>query len=228
VTQARAEEPIEYDEAKLFLEENRTDGDLGLHFKVDGEGWKRLRLRGPDKHGRKRRSLFNILVQGNLGHVIGLTEIFSESAEPSFDELPRDEFLSLFPEGEYCFFGKTSDGIRMKGVTTLSHTLPDGAEQVSPEEDEEVNADEDLVIVWETVDDPAPPEDVVEFYEVVVEKDEDDELLRVFSVHMLPGDTTVRCPAEFLEAGKDYKVEIIVQSSSGNRTTMEVPFTTAD
>ena len=68
----------------------------------------------------------------------------------------------------------------------------------------------------------------IEFYEVVAEKDEDEERLRVYSVHMEPGDTSVRVPAEFLEAGKDYKVEIIAQESSGNRTAIEVPFATVD
>ena len=45
-------------------------------------------------------------------------------------------------------------------------------------------------------------DDALQNYEVVVEKDEDDERLRVFSVHMLPGDNSVRVPQEFLEAGK--------------------------
>ena len=33
---------------------------------------------------------------------------------------------------------------------------------------------------------------------------------------------------EFLEAGKEYKVEIIAEESSGNRTAIEVPFTTEE
>ena len=97
-----------------------------------------------------------------------------------------------------------------------------------PEEEEEVDPEEDLTIEWEPAEDPDPPESRIEFYEVVVEKDEDDERLRVFSVHMLPTDTRVRVPHEFLEAGKDYKVEIIAQETSGNRTAIEVPFETED
>ena len=223
------EPPIPYDEAELFFEENATDGDLGIHFKVDGDGWKRLSLLRP-KNGvaDDDRRLLNVRVKGNLGTEIGLTEIFSESAEPSFDELPREDFLALFPAGEYTFLGRTIDGSRLKGRTILTHDMPDPAVLVSPEEDEEVEADEDLVIEWELVADPNPPDSVIEFYEVVVEKDEDDERLRVFSVHMLPTDTIVRCPAEFLEPDKDYKVEIIAQETSGNRTAIEVPFETDD
>lgn len=214
---------VAYDEAEIFLEENSTDGDLGLHFKVDGEGWRRLVITGP-----KRRRLVDVRVGGSLGHVIGLTEIFSESAEPGFDELPREDFLSLFPPGKYRFYGRTVDGLRMRGRTRLTHVLPAPAVLSEPEEDDEVDADEDLEIEWQTVADPNPPRNMVEFYEVVVEKDEDDERLRVFSVHMLPTDTNVICPAEFLEPGKDYKVEVIVQETSGNRTSIEVPFSTAD
>ena len=61
-----------------------------------------------------------------------------------------------------------------------------------------------------------------------MEKDEEEELLRVFSMIMLPGQTPVSVPFEFLEAGKDYKVEIIAEETSGNRTAIEVPFSTAD
>jgi len=223
-----AEEPIAYTQAELFLEQNNTDGDLGLHFNIDGEGWRRPRLKGPNPNGNKQKELLNILVRGKLGNVIGLTQLRCESAEPPFDELPRDEFLSLFPEGEYTFFGKTVDRIRMKSMTTLTHIMPGEVELVSPEEDGEVPADEDLVIEWATLDDPAPPENLIEFYEVVVEKDQDGEFHRVFSVHMLPTDSTLRCPAEFLEAGKDYKVEIIAQETSGNRSSIEVPFVTEE
>ena len=112
----------------------------------------------------------------------------------------------------------------MVGMAELTHTLPGETELVTPEEDEEVSPDEDLVLEWEILADP--PGSAIEFYEVVAEKDEDDERLRVYSIHMAPEDTSVRVPAEFLEAGKDYKVEIIAQESSGNRTAIEVPFAT--
>jgi hypothetical protein len=172
--------------------------------------------------------LVDVKLRGNLGNVIGLTELFSESAEPGYDELPREEFLRLFPEGRYKFFGQTVDGDWMVGLPILTHDIPEGPEVISPVEDEEVDAGEDLVIEWEILDDPNPPDSVIEFYEVVCEKDEDDERLRVFSVHMLPTDTSVRVPAEFLEPGKDYKVEIVAQETSGNRAASEVPFATED
>ena len=214
---------LEFDEAKLFLEQNATDGDLGLHLKVDGEGWDWLVLTD-----RKHRRLLDVKVKGNLGKVIGLTELFSESAEPSFDELPKEEFLALFPEGEYFYYARTVEKDWLVGEATLTHDLPDEAELNSPAEDAEVDSTIDLELDWDEVPDPDAPDSVIEFYEVVVEKDEDDELLRVFTVIMLPGETGVSVPHEFLEPGKDYKVEIIAEETSGNRTAIEVPFTTAE
>jgi hypothetical protein len=219
----RQSELLPFEEAELFLELNATDGDLGLHFKADGEGWNRFIMINP-----QRQKLLDVHVGGNLGRVIGLTELFSESSEPSFDEVPPEDFLALFPPGNYWFFARTLDGSWLAGVVHLTHFLPGGVEVISPVEDQEVDPEADLTIEWLTLADPNPPDNVIEFYEVVVEKDEDDERLRVFSVHMLPTDTHVRVPAEFFEPGREYKVEIIAEETSGNRTAVEVPFVTAD
>lgn len=212
----------ELDEAEVFFEENTTDGDMGLHLKTDGEAWQRIMLFGP-----KSRLLVNVSIHGGLKK-IGLTELFSESAEPGYDELPRQDFLDQFREGTYRYVGLTSDGTWLIGETELTKDIPGAPILNAPAEDAEVPAEQDLVIQWTTLADPNPPDSVIEFYEVVVEKDEDDERLRVFTVHMLPADTSVRVPAEFLEAGKDYKVEIVAQETSGNRAAVEVPFSTED
>ena len=37
-----AEVEIPFAEAEIFFELNNTDGDLGIHFSIDGEGWKRI------------------------------------------------------------------------------------------------------------------------------------------------------------------------------------------
>jgi hypothetical protein len=73
------EEP--FDEARLFFELNDTDGDLGIHGKIDGDEWKPLEIEDP--HDRK---ILKIKVHGRLKRQ-GLTELFFESAEPAFDEL---------------------------------------------------------------------------------------------------------------------------------------------
>lgn len=210
----------EFKEAELFFEENTTDEDLGLHFNIDGKAWKRVLLFAPDFS-----VLLNTSVKGNLKEV-GLTQVETESAEPGFVELPRQEMLDLYPEGVYLFVGITTDGMFLVNETLLTHQLPQGAILDSPIEDEAVDPTFDLTIRWQSVSDPNPPSNVIEFYEVVVEKDEEDERVRVFSAEMLPTDTTMRVPSEFFEADKQYKVEIISQETSGNRSSIEVPFST--
>jgi hypothetical protein len=180
-----------------------------------------------DDSDESTQRLLDIRVHGTA-RVIGLTEIFSESAEPSFDELPRDEFLALFPAGEYLMLAKSIDGGWQMGLAELTKDLPDQPDITAPEEDDEVDPDAPLVIEWEPVPDPDPPSSVIESYHVVVEKDEDDERLRVWTVDMLATDTTVTLPVGFLEPGKDYKVEILAIETSNNKTITEVEFSTAD
>ncbi len=138
-------------EANIFFEENATDGDLGVQLFLDGDEWRRVRIFGPDQ-----RMLLDVRVKGNARE-IGLTEFFSESAEPSFDELPREEFLAMFPAGEYLMLGRTIDGEPLASVVAVTHDLPEQPEVLAPEEDEVVSSSQPLVIEWDTVPDPNPP-----------------------------------------------------------------------
>ncbi|MDA0705172.1 MAG: hypothetical protein O2805_00750 [Proteobacteria bacterium] len=38
------DEEIPFDEAFIFFELNDTDGDLGIHAKIDGDAWKQLTI----------------------------------------------------------------------------------------------------------------------------------------------------------------------------------------
>ncbi len=87
------EEEISFDVAEVFFELNDTDGDLGIHALFDGDAWKRLRI-----EDRNERRLLSVNVRGRLRRQ-SLTEIFFESAEPTFDELSPPTFFSRFPEG---------------------------------------------------------------------------------------------------------------------------------
>ena len=110
------EEP--FDEARLFFELNDTDGDLGIHGKVDGDEWKYLEIEDP-----RDRKMMNIWVRGRLRRQ-GLTELFFESAEPTFDELDPEKFFRRFPEGEYDIEGVTLDGEEKESEVYLSHVIP--------------------------------------------------------------------------------------------------------
>jgi hypothetical protein len=211
--------PIPFDDARLKIEYNSTDGDAGMQFFVDVEEWQHVQITNPS--GRK-------VADFSASQVIrdfGLSELFSESSEPSFDELPFDDFKQLFPEGDYTFTGETIDGQKLKSTFTLSHTVPDGPTITAPGEGATV-APDSLVVTWLPDDSPAPVD--VTMYEVLVVDDAvgvpNPE--RSFDV-MLPGDaTSVNVPSQFLTPGS-YKTEVLAIDRSGNQTLSEVAFTVA-
>ena len=211
--------PTPFDDARLKIEYNATDGDAGMQFFVDAEEWDHVQITNPA--GRK-------VADFSASQVIrdfGLSELFSESSEPSFDELPFEQFKQLFPEGDYMFTGETVDGQKLKSTFALTHAVPDGPTITSPTEDSTVAPDA-LVVTWLPDNSPAPVD--VAMYEVIVV----DQAVtvpnpeRTFDV-MLPGDaTSIDVSSQFLTPG-DYKVEVLAIDRSGNQTLNEVPFTVA-
>ena len=83
----------------------------------------------------------------------GLTELFSESSEPPFDEFPLEQFKELFPEGSYTFRGTTIDGTPMAGTATVTHDFPDAPEILSPVAGSRVRRDQ-VVVEWSPVTTP--------------------------------------------------------------------------
>ncbi|MBT8433159.1 MAG: hypothetical protein KJN95_00770 [Gammaproteobacteria bacterium] len=157
------EEP--FDEARLFFELNDTDGDLGIHGKIDGGPWKRMKIEGPD--GRYERTLLNVRAYGKLRRQ-GMTELFFESAEPKFvaeeegdETLDPAVFFNRFKEGEYDIEGRTLDGEELESEVYLSHIIPAAPEVTmigeasGPEEDEcwvsGKGPDDDVIITWNEV-----------------------------------------------------------------------------
>ncbi|MBI4523657.1 MAG: hypothetical protein HY695_07585 [Deltaproteobacteria bacterium] len=100
------------------MELNHTDGDLGIHALVDGEAWKNLVIEDPNEH-----EILAVWARGRLARH-GLTELSFESDEPSFNELPPEEFLRRFPAGRYEFEGVTVDGRELESTAKLTHVLP--------------------------------------------------------------------------------------------------------
>ena len=82
---------VELDEAEVFIEWNSTDTDFGIQFFWDGDPWDRMKVRMDGE-----RAVLNVKIAGAVRDQ-GLTEGFFESAEPSADKLPMDEFLERFP-----------------------------------------------------------------------------------------------------------------------------------
>lgn len=206
-----------FPDARLKIEYNATDGDAGLQVFLDAPAWNEISITNP--RGTE-------LLDVEAGEVIrdyGLTELFSESSEPPFDEFPFEEFKRLFPEGTYTFRGVTVEGQRLRSTYRLTHDVPDGPTITSPTEDATV-APDGLTVAWQPVTSPANVDVVA--YQVLVVADAPalGNPKRVLDM-MLPGTaTSVAIPAAFLTPGP-YKTEVLAIERSGNQTLTEVAFT---
>ena len=212
---------IPFSKAMIIFEFNSSGPDLGIQVSLDGEPWKEIEVVDP-----KGRALLEIEAAGRLKK-FGLTELFAESNEPNFADVSPEEILDRFPAGVYKFFGETVEGDKLQGRGTLSHAIPDGPSMVLAQ-----MVNDDIVISW-----VAPPAFSsltnlpikIVGYQVIVER-EDNSLLgaatRVFDVK-LPNVTSVTVPLEFLEAGTEYKFEVLAIEEGGNQSITEgEPFQT--
>jgi Fibronectin type III domain len=206
----------QFKDASLIVEINATDGDAGLQVFLDHDTWRSIAILRPD--GTK---LLDVSTRDVLSDY-GLTELFSESSEPPFSEFPLDEFRKLFPEGDYTFQGETIEGVKIQSTVPLSHAFPEGPTILSPEEESAV-APGELVVRWDPVTEPAGIE-LVGYQIIVVREDEDP--LRTLEADLPPTATEMSVPAEFLEAGTEYKVEVVAIEASGNQTLSEITFST--
>ncbi len=88
----------EFEEARIFIEYNETDNDLGFHVFLDGEDWETLKIVRPGG-----MTIFEIDATGGApdrGYAgLGLTELFFEGAEPTLDPGTLEDLLERFPEG---------------------------------------------------------------------------------------------------------------------------------
>ena len=222
---------VPFDEAHVFFELNDTDGDLGIHALIDGEPWKELEIERPGG-----REILEVQVEDRLKRQ-GLTELFFESAEPSFDELAPEKFFRRFPEGEYEIEAETLDGLELKSTAEVTHLLPAPPSNVRVSgipAAEDCDADPlplisgPVLISWDPVTRSHPElgrtNEAIEVvrYQVVVEREEPE--LLVFSVDLPPAVTEIEIPSGFIALGEEFKFEIIVREESGNQTAVESCF----
>lgn len=230
------DQELELATLKFFIEFNETDEDVGVQAVLGGEPYKKLVAEDPNGHKilqlRPRRSLRRQ----------GLSDFFFESAEPTLSEVSMAQFLARFPEGAYEFETITLDDAEQGGEATFTHIIPAGPMIVSPSDGAAgIDSSSPLNISWQPVTTTTgfnPPQVTcatdgstdctIVAYQVIVTKDVDDERLRVYSVDMPPDATSVTLPADFLEAGVEYELEILALEESDNQTISIVFFTTAE
>ena len=199
--------------ATVIIEVNGTAGDAGLQFFVDGEPWKSMTVFGPN--GRR---VVAVHARGRL-HDFGLTELFSESNEPPFSELPLRRFLRRFPAGTYTFRGTAIDGQPLAGRARLSHAIPRGPRILAPA-DGAVTGRRGVVVRWAAR--PQPPGVHVNGYRLIVTREEP---LRILQVELPARVHAIPVPAGFLQRGTEYQVEIQAIEQHGNWTFSESSFT---
>jgi hypothetical protein len=204
--------------ASIRIEINGTEGDAGVQFFLDGEGWKSCTVSGPD--GQR---LVTVTATGSA-RMNGLTELFIESAEPSFEEQPLPDLLRLFPQGNYAFDCVTTDDKTLKRSASLTHKLPATPEGVGFDPGPGK-------IVWQEVKGPFELDGevfgdsnvVIVAYEVIVERLGDG---LKFSITLPAPATSVTVPVEFIKPNTKYKVEVLAIERGGNQTIAETQFTT--
>lgn len=245
-TQAVAVE--EFDELKVIVEINATDGDVGFHALADADAWRWFRMDDP-----AGMPIFSVRAMNAL-RTQGLTENFFESSEPlcAQDEedpgeevVTLEEFLSRFAAGTYTFRANNNEGERVFGEAELTYDLP-AAPNIEATEDMTFAADA-VLVAWEAGKDlgetcsdeslvaggtiPDPRDVAVIYWEVVVEAEtEEGEIPElVYSTQLPVESTSVTVPQEFLQPFLDlgvdeFKFEIGAVEESGNQTFSEGEF----
>jgi len=205
-TSEAAGKPIPLAAATLIIEVNGTAGDAGLQFFLDGEPWNSMTISDPTG-----RAIVDVDAEGRLKDW-GLTELFSESNEPPFTEVPLAEFKARFPAGKYTFVGETIEGEQLVGTARLSHDIPVEPEITSPADGASVGR-ENVVARWTPAAQPAGI-DIVGYRVIVTREDP----LRVYSVDLPASARSVPIPAAFLQTDTEYELEIQAIEESGNWT----------
>ncbi len=210
--------------AKLIIEYNSTDEDIGVHGAFDDHGWSELCVYDPNG-----RQVLAVKPQAQLKDLT-MAGIFFESREPPSAEFSFKELEAKFPEGQYQVRGITFDGKRLTGSATFTHDVPAPPTVTSPQEGAVVSI-ADLVIEWEDVIETVDGEPVtITGYEVIVTKVEHTDphgfSRPIFDVHVPADRNTLAVPIEFLEPGTEYELEVLALEVSGNQTITVSSFNT--
>lgn len=215
---------VEIAAAKLYVEYNATDEDLGVHGAFDDHGWSELCVYAPNGE-----QILSVQPLSQLG-TLTLAGIFFESREPEVSEFSFAELEANFPEGEYAVRGLTYDGMALVGTATFSHNIPAAPVITAPAlaEDEESAAEAlvsaaGLVIAWEDVTETVDGDPVViTGYEVIVTKvaheDAHGYSRPVYDVHVPADRNRLGVAPEFLEPDTLYELEVLALEESGNQT----------
>jgi hypothetical protein len=210
--------------AKLYIEYNATDDDVGVHGAFDGEGWSELCVLDPDG-----RPMLAVKPEGALRDLT-MAGIFFESREPPISEFSIADLKAAFPEGGYEVRGKSFDGTILTGSADFTHDIPAPPTITAPQLAEEPEQTDGAVlsrtapvVSWEPVTETIESEPVTTTgYEVIITKEVDDDphgfSRPTFDVHVPPSVNSLTVSPEFLEPSTVYELEVLALEVSGNQT----------
>lgn len=225
-----AQDELPFKRAQIRIEVNSTDGDAGLQLDLDADPWRMLQIENP-----QGRLIFSVKSLGKL-KTLGNTELFTESNEPSFDELPIKDFLKMFPEGDYEFEGITVEGLELESIAVLTHDMPCGPELLFPTEGDVLDPNAPVVIDWEPVQskldkttgecDESSEIEIAGYQIIVVREDPLPQIK--YTVDVPAAVTEITVSPEFIEPGAVYTYEVLSKEPGGNQTISEDAFETSN
>jgi hypothetical protein len=193
--------------ASVHFEQNATDGDAEIVFKVKGgkEGLVKLTVVSPDG-----RTVIDFTAPD--ASTLGIRQFHFETPEPRDIE----GLQAAYPEGIYVFSAATASGDRFRGQAALKHTLPPTASFLWPNPGARDVSATNLKIAWSPVVN-------LSAYIITIKAPKLGRSLEA----TLPTSTAVfSVPDGFLLPGTDYKLAIGTVSAEGNVSFAETTFTT--
>lgn len=209
---------------KLFIEHNSTNEDTGVHGAFDGLNWQRLCVYAPNG-----RQVLDVAPKRQL-RTLAMSGIFFESREPPNSEVSIEQIEMMFPEGLYSVRGRTLDGKRMTGAATFTHDIPAAPVIIFPQDEGTVSS-AGFAVMWNHVTTTLDGDPINRTgYEVIITKDVPNDpngfSRPTYDVHVIPSETSLTVPGEFLEPGTRYELEVLALEVSGNQTISIVHFVT--
>jgi hypothetical protein len=219
--------------AKLIIEYNSTDSDVGVHGAFDNHGWSELCVFDPS--GRPIAAVHPLSQLNDLT----MAGIFFESREPPASEFSMADLEAAFPEGHYEVRGRSYDGAILVGSAWFMHDVPAPPTITSPAiADGPRGAARNplppngLAVGWDRVTETAAGGPVaITGYEVIITKEVKDDphgfSRPIYDVHVPASLNTLSVPSEFLEPDTVYELEVLALEESGNQTISVGFFKTA-
>jgi hypothetical protein len=210
--------------AKLIIEFNSTDGDLGVHGAFDDQGWKTLCAFDPSG-----RPVLEVGPQGQLRDLT-MAGIFFESREPPISDFSFADLKAAFPEGQYAVRAESFDGTILVGSATFTHDVPAPPTIPSPPIADDPRgarknpvSRDNLMVAWDRVTKTVDGRPVnITGYEVIITKEVADDphgfSRPTYDVHVPASVNSLNVPREFLEADTVYELEVLALEVSGNQT----------